>query len=88
MERAAEEVLEEAEVRLGEALWVARHSFDIGVCRYLAPAVWNHLRGAIGAVLDFGAERLETVRYYAAPPPPPGLTPSRRSSPGIMSYLF
>lgn len=45
MERAAEEVLEEAEVRLWEALWVARHSADIGVGRYLAPAVWNHLRG-------------------------------------------
>lgn len=47
MERAAEEMLEEAEVRLGEALWVARYSVDIGVGRYLAPAV-----GIINAVLS------------------------------------
>lgn len=76
MERSAEEVLEEAEVRLGEALWVARRTVNSGVGRCLAPAVWRHLQGAIGAVLDFGAERIETARYWAEPPPHPGTTPA------------
>lgn len=71
MEGPALAALKEAEMVLCDHLWAARHvcfreqSYPNG--RSATPAAWDSLRAAMGAVLEFGTERVESARYWSSP---------------------